>query len=109
VGQASNTLTGVSALSASNIWAVGYYFNGDTRSMLILRHNGTGWSVVPSRDPGSTSNLQTQGLFEALQGCPVDSIANAEAREHQTRLTRTRPRGVGIASAYAQSLGARSS
>ncbi|MDP9341189.1 MAG: hypothetical protein M3Q23_03565 [Actinomycetota bacterium] len=44
-----NGLAGVSALSASDVWAVGY--SGAPKS-LILHWNGISWSQVPSVDPG---------------------------------------------------------
>jgi hypothetical protein len=43
---ASNLLEGVSAVSATDVWAVGYSdnsFNGEART-LILHWNGTAWS-----------------------------------------------------------------
>jgi hypothetical protein len=53
-----NFLSGVSAVSATDAWAVGYYDNssgvGDT---LILHWNGTAWSKVKSPNPSSTSNV----------------------------------------------------
>jgi hypothetical protein len=58
VGDGSNTLTGVSALSAHNIWAVGYYFSGNAhvRSTLVEHYDGSDWTVVPSPNPGGTSD-----------------------------------------------------
>jgi hypothetical protein len=47
-----NHLTGVSALSASNAWAVGYYdTTGGGTHTLILHWNGSSWTQVPSPDP----------------------------------------------------------
>ena len=46
-----NYLSGVTAVSASNIWAVGY--QGTT---LIEHWNGSNWSVVPSPSPGGNDN-----------------------------------------------------
>ena len=55
VEAASNNLSGVAAVSSSNIWAVGYYFgSGQT---LIQHWNGVIWSIVPSPNVGSEPNL----------------------------------------------------
>jgi hypothetical protein len=40
-----NVLTSVSADSASDAWAVGYYISKSVRYALILQWNGTAWSV----------------------------------------------------------------
>src|SRR3954454_18785093 len=49
-----NVLTGVAALSAANVWAVGYISGSDNRrSSLTLHWNGNAWSIVPSPQPGS--------------------------------------------------------
>jgi hypothetical protein len=56
----NNHLTGVSALSAGNAWAVGAYcatrdcFRWHT---LAVRWNGRRWSTVPSPNPSSSRNL----------------------------------------------------
>jgi hypothetical protein len=45
IGPASNALNGVSADSATDAWAVGYYISKSVRYALILHWNGTAWSV----------------------------------------------------------------
>jgi hypothetical protein len=40
-----NVLTGVTAGSATDAWAVGYYISKSVRHTLILHWNGTAWSV----------------------------------------------------------------
>jgi hypothetical protein len=47
---AKNALLGVSADSATDAWAVGWYLNESTNLQvpLILRWNGTAWSQVPA-------------------------------------------------------------
>src|SRR5205823_14103918 len=42
---ASTVLNGVSADSAADAWAVGYYISKGVRYALILHWNGTAWSV----------------------------------------------------------------
>jgi hypothetical protein len=57
-GSSFNVLDGVSAVSASDAWAVGNYSSnkGDTASTLILRWNGTDWTRVPSPSPNPNSS-----------------------------------------------------
>lgn len=57
-GTAGNFLTGVAALSANNVWAVGYYSSPGTIDLtLILHWDGTSWSVVSSPNPGASNNV----------------------------------------------------
>ncbi len=57
VGTSYNQLDGVAALSASNIWAVGFYRNSsDTNQTLIEHYNGTSWQVVTSPNLGTAQN-----------------------------------------------------
>ena len=46
-------LTGVSAVSASGAWAVGWYYltGGEASNTLILHWNGTSWTRMPSPNP----------------------------------------------------------
>jgi hypothetical protein len=52
------TLKGVAAVSATDIWAVGSYRDGGAilEKTLILRWNGTAWSIVSSPNPQSFQN-----------------------------------------------------
>jgi hypothetical protein len=56
-GSLDNSLAGVRAVSARNVWAVGYYTSGVGNKTLILHWNGTSWMQVPSPSPGSVSRL----------------------------------------------------
>ena len=55
-----NYLNSVSAVSSTDVWAVGYTFNGivsDSKSRtLILHWNGSVWNVVPSPNTSSPEN-----------------------------------------------------
>src|SRR5437762_3576748 len=43
------TLTGVAAVSANDVWAVGYYHNANYVVQTLIEHwNGSAWSIVPS-------------------------------------------------------------
>jgi hypothetical protein len=57
-GSSFSVLDGVSAVSASDAWAVGNYSSnkGITSSTLILRWNGTDWTKVPSPSPNPDSS-----------------------------------------------------
>ncbi len=58
-----NDLTGIAAVSTSDIWTVGVRFNGNSakniRYTLIEHWNGRAWSIVPSLSPGSAVNYLT--------------------------------------------------
>lgn len=71
VGTASNSLTGVQALSSTDVWAVGYHgvAGGGQRRTLIEHWNGSSWSVVSSVDPASMSNS-----LLAVSGTSADDV-----------------------------------
>ncbi len=68
-----NVLNGVVAISPTDVWAVGYYFNGTADQTLIEHWNGTVWEVVPS------PNLGTSTSFNELQGVAAVSADNVWA------------------------------
>jgi hypothetical protein len=72
-GSAENILTGVAAVSATNIWAVGFTFNtgSSAEQTLILHWNGTVWQQVASPGPSSAGSF--------LQGVAATSASNAWA------------------------------
>ncbi len=55
----TNVLYSVAATSASNAWAVGYYYTGTANQTLIEHWNGTAWAKVPSPSPSSSNNILT--------------------------------------------------
>src|SRR5947207_1428683 len=56
-GSIYNTLYGVTAISATNVWAVGYYVNTTGVTQTLIEHwNGTSWSVVKSPSPATGNN-----------------------------------------------------
>jgi len=74
----NSTLTGVSADSATEAWAVGSYANpttGATES-LALHWNGTKWSKVASPNPGGTTSSSD---FSSLTGVSANSATDAWA------------------------------
>lgn len=60
VGSFSNILQSVRAVSANDIWAVGYSSNANTftpTKTLTEHWNGTSWSVIASPNVGKSSNV----------------------------------------------------
>src|SRR5205823_5698851 len=56
-GNAGNYLLGVAALSADDVWAVGYFVNSPIGSRTLVEHwDGSKWSVVAGPNPGRNSN-----------------------------------------------------
>jgi len=67
-GGGDNEFFGVSALSACNVWAVGAYRMVPTGPLLSLAEhwNGTAWKVVPTPNPGTSTNfLRAVSAFSA--------------------------------------------
>jgi hypothetical protein len=69
----ANELSGVSAVTSTDAWAVGYYANdaNGAQDTLILHWNGTSWSQIPSPNPSATYNT--------LNGVSADSATDAWA------------------------------
>lgn len=60
MGSDGSELRAVSAVSGSNVWAVGRYFftnNLADHRTLIEHYDGTGWSIIPSPIQGTASEL----------------------------------------------------
>src|SRR5579872_3767713 len=56
-GAVEEDLLNIVAVSTSDVWAVGYYFdNSYTSHTLIEQWNGSAWSIVPSPDQGSSGS-----------------------------------------------------
>ncbi len=52
----NNSLYGVTAVSANDVWAVGSYNNSYIGDTLVEQWNGTNWSVVSSPSPSSAQD-----------------------------------------------------
>ncbi len=63
-------LNGVAIISATDIWAVGAFFNttNNVTQTLIEQWNGTSWSVVTSPNPSSTTNLLEAAAADKSSG-----------------------------------------
>jgi hypothetical protein len=71
-----SSLASVSAVSATDAWAVGAYANTTTgaEETLIVHWNGTGWSTVASPDPaGTASASDSNGLNCVSVGSATDA------------------------------------
>jgi hypothetical protein len=76
----SHFLSGVTATSSTNAWAVGYYHNGGAPQTLVLHWNGTSWKQQKSPDPvasplsnelsdvaaTSSTNAWAVGLYDSI-------------------------------------------
>jgi hypothetical protein len=67
VGTGSNYLEKIAAVSANDIWAVGYYHDtGSNQNFTLIEHwNGTSWSVVSSPSPGTNGTLNSISVISA--------------------------------------------
>jgi hypothetical protein len=56
-GAGNNTLFGVSAIDANDVWAVGVFVNSAGTDRTLAEHwNGTSWLIVPTPNPSSLSS-----------------------------------------------------
>jgi hypothetical protein len=53
-----NELSGVTAITNNNVWAVGESFGGNSHQSLIEHWNGKIWQIVPTPDRSLSSTLQ---------------------------------------------------
>jgi hypothetical protein len=54
----SNFITGISAVAANDVWAVGYYYNDDGSGGLMSMHwTGAQWDVVPVAGRGTLNDV----------------------------------------------------
>jgi hypothetical protein len=68
----NNVLTGVTALSSSNAWAVGYYFKqGVAYRTLTVHWTGAGWQTAPSPNAGTPGD---DNLLDAVAATPAGDI-----------------------------------
>jgi hypothetical protein len=73
-----NELKGVAAITASNAWAVGNASSGQApanQATLVLRWDGTTWSIIPSPSPGS-AGLNTLYAVDANSANDVWAVGS---------------------------------
>jgi hypothetical protein len=70
VGTHNNVLTGVTAVAANDVWAVGDFLdNNGTFHPLIEHWNGTAWSVVPN-----ASAMSMPGVLNAVKAIATNDV-----------------------------------
>ncbi|MFL5731879.1 MAG: S-layer homology domain-containing protein, partial [Chloroflexia bacterium] len=81
VGAGSNYLRDVSALSETDVWAVGYYHNTTTNSdeSLTEHWDGTHWSIAQSPNPGHDTRLYGVKAISANDAWAVGVYNNSLA------------------------------
>ena len=80
-GTAETVLTGVNVLSATNVWAVGYYNDGSAEHPLALHWNGSSWSN--SSIPGEGA-LRKVMAISASNVWAAGNYYNASTQSYQT-------------------------
>jgi FG-GAP-like repeat len=80
-GTIDTVLTSVDVLSASNVWAVGYYNDGSADRPLALHWNGSTWSNSPVPGAGV---LRTVQAVSASNVWAAGSYYNAGHQRYQT-------------------------
>jgi hypothetical protein len=62
-GSSDNELREVAAISATDIWAVGYYFDANSHYQTLTEHwNGTSWTIIPSPNAPNSSDNNLYGV-----------------------------------------------
>jgi hypothetical protein len=79
VNGAYNILSAATAVSASDVWAVGDSFNTSTsiQQTLIEQWNGTSWSIISSPDIGPSDSLSGVAAVSASDVWAVGSGSNS--------------------------------
>ena len=79
-----NRLTGVAAISANDIWAVGYGSDGSGHRTLTEHWDGSSWTVVPSPNRGTGDNV-LNGVAPLADGRAVAVGYSADAFQTEFR------------------------
>jgi hypothetical protein len=81
----SSYFNGVAAISATNVWAVGYYYNTSSgpSSTLIEHWNGAQWSIVTGPNVSTRGNdLQSVAAISAKNIWAVGNASGQTLTEH---------------------------
>jgi hypothetical protein len=82
LGDFTNFLFDVSAISPTDAWAVGYA-SGNNRTRSIIEHwDGGSWSIVPAPEPGTDQALTAVTAISASDVWAVGSAAKANGTSH---------------------------
>lgn len=85
-GAGDNFLQGVAAVSASDVWAVGYYVNDVVTQTLVLHWDGTSWSIVSSPNPGDDNYLLGVAVVSASDVWAVGYYTDQDASRRYSTL-----------------------
>ncbi len=80
-------LYGVTAISASDVWAVGYFVAYPNTFTLIEHWDGTQWSIIANPNPGAYSNTLTS--VTAISTNDVWAVGNFAASASSSNQTLT--------------------
>jgi hypothetical protein len=69
-----NSLWGVTAISASDVWAVGYSYRGNVWPTLVEHWDGIRWSIVPTDEPGNENFLYSVGAISSTDVWAVGNL-----------------------------------
>ena len=78
-GTSSNFLSGIAAVSTSDVWAVGSFSNNTNSSQTLIEHwNGSKWSIVKSPNPvgGPFNNLSEIAIISPSNIWAVGNSGN---------------------------------
>ncbi len=96
----ANELTGISAVSASNIWAVGYENNVNTgmNDPISLSWNGSVWSMIaiPTPDPTQPAQLNAVVALHANDVWAVGYSTNSQSLGNESLVEHWGGNGWGI-------------
>jgi hypothetical protein len=77
----NNELSGVAAISANNIWAVGYVGNSDEEKRTLALHwDGTSWKSIARPDTGSTTLNAADALGSTAWAAGTTTLAPGDTR-----------------------------
>jgi alpha-tubulin suppressor-like RCC1 family protein len=84
-GSEGSLLRGITALSASDVWASGQTQQSDGGLLSLTEHfNGTTWSSVPSLDPGETGS-SIDNTFDAITSAAPNTLFAVGTQEVSTQ------------------------
>lgn len=84
-GTEQNVLYGLSGLSESDIWAVGYHGSGDGTRILIEHWDGVQWKAIPGPEVQSPSTVnELSSLYSVAAISPSDVWAIGDTRVYTT-------------------------
>jgi len=76
--QIQNGLSGVTAISVNNVWAVGDYIVGSGSAQTLIEHwSGTKWAIVPSPDPQGQFSPTFLGGVAAISPTDIFAVGSA--------------------------------